>query len=88
MLDEALVERIRTAVREHASPRHVPDEVVAVPAVPRTSTGKKLEVPLKRMAQGVPMERALNLGSVDDPEAVQWFARLFAERASGPARAT
>ena len=81
-LDEALVTRIKGVVREQASPRHVPDEVVAVPAVPHTSTGKKLEVPLKRMAQGVPLEKALTLGSVDDPEAVRWFADLLAARAS------
>jgi len=79
-LDDALVDRIRAVVREQASPRHVPDEVIAVPAVPHTSTGKKLEVPLKRMAQGVALDRALNLGSVDDPEAVHWFARFFADR--------
>ncbi len=79
-LDDALVQRVRTAVREQASPRHVPDEVIAVPAVPHTATGKKLEVPLKRMAQGLPVERALNLGAVDAPEAVQWFAELFAAR--------
>ncbi len=81
-LDDALVERIRTAVREQASPRHVPDEVVAVPAVPHTATGKKLEVPLKRIAQGVPVERALNLGSVDDPVAVQWFVEHLGARAA------
>lgn len=80
-LDDALTARIATAVREKASPRHVPDEVVAVPGIPHTSTGKKLEVPLKRMAQGVPVAQALNLGAVDDPEAVAWFGRYFAERA-------
>jgi acyl-coenzyme A synthetase/AMP-(fatty) acid ligase len=58
-LDDALVGRIRARVREHASPRHVPDEVVAVPAIPHTATGKKLEVPLKRIAQGVEVDRAL-----------------------------
>ncbi len=79
-LDDALVERVRAAVREHASPRHVPDEVVAVRAVPHTATGKKLEVPLKRIAQGVPVDRALNLGAVDDPEAVAEFAALLTRR--------
>jgi len=81
-LDDDLVARVKAAVREQASPRHVPDEVVAVPAVPHTTTGKKLEVPLKRMAQGVPLDKALTLGAVDDPEAVRWFADLLAERAS------
>ena len=77
VLDEQLTARITTAVRDKASPRHVPDEVIAVPAIPHTSTGKKLEVPLKRIAQGVAVERALNLGSVDDPAAVQWFVDYF-----------
>ena len=79
-LDEALVARLKTVVREQASPRHVPDEVIAVPAVPHTATGKKLEVPLKRIAQGVPVDKALNLGAVDDPDAVRWFVDLLSRR--------
>ncbi|MDL4812680.1 acetoacetate--CoA ligase [Actinomadura opuntiae] len=79
-LDDHLTARIRSAVREHASPRHVPDEVLAAPAIPHTFTGKKLEVPIKRIAQGVPPERACNIDSVDDPEALSWFAALTARR--------
>jgi len=79
-LDDALIDRLKTKVRDHASPRHVPDEVIAVPAIPHTATGKKLEVPLKRIAQGTPVEGALNLGAVDDPDAVQWFVEYFAQR--------
>ena len=79
-LDDALVARIKARVRDEASPRHVPDEVIAIPAVPHTSTGKKLEVPLKRIAQGVPVEKALNLGSVDDPEAIRWFVDYLGSR--------
>jgi acetoacetyl-CoA synthetase len=79
-LDDDLVARVKATVREQASPRHVPDEVIAVPAVPHTMTGKKLEVPLKRIVQGVPLERAVNLGGVDDPDAVRWFERLARER--------
>ena len=82
VLDEALVERVKQTVREQASPRHVPDEVVQVPAIPHTSTGKKLEVPLKRLAQGMPLERALTLGSVDDPEAVHWFVAHLRSRSA------
>ncbi|MCU1693035.1 MAG: acetoacetyl-CoA synthase [Frankiales bacterium] len=84
-LDDDLVARIRQRVREQASPRHVPDEVVQVPAVPRTATGKKLEVPLKRMAQGVPVDQALNLGSVGDPSSVEWFVGYLAGRGAGEA---
>ncbi len=86
-LDAPLADRIRKAVREQASPRHVPDEIIAAPGIPHTATGKKLEVPLKRMAQGLPLERALALGAVDDPSVVRWFAARFAERTGGePAR--
>src|ERR1700737_818874 len=44
--------RIRAAIREMASPRHVPDEIIPIAAVPRTRTGKKLDVPIKRLMQG------------------------------------
>ncbi len=79
-LDDALVDRIRDAVRSQASPRHVPDEVLAVPAIPHTTTGKKLEVPVKRILMGTPVEQACKLDAVDDPAAVRWFADLAARR--------
>ncbi|SDY43615.1 acetoacetyl-CoA synthetase [Geodermatophilus africanus] len=79
-LTDELQARIRDAIRRQASPRHVPDEVLAVPAVPHTRTGKRLEVPLKRLFQGADPARALNLGAVDDPTAVEHYVRLAAER--------
>ncbi|SDF90834.1 acetoacetate--CoA ligase [Klenkia brasiliensis] len=79
-LTGALVAEIREAVKREASPRHVPDEVVVVPGVPHTRTGKRLEVPLKRLFQGVPPEKALNLGAVDDAEVVQHYVQLAQER--------
>ena len=79
-LTDALVAEIRDAVRTNASPRHVPDEVLVVPGVPHTRTGKRLEVPLKRLFQGVPPEKALNLGAVDDAEVVAHYVGLAAER--------
>ncbi|WNV75446.1 acetoacetate--CoA ligase [Geodermatophilus sp. DSM 44513] len=81
-LTEELVIRIRDAIRRQASPRHVPDEVLVVPAVPHTRTGKRLEVPLKRLFQGVDPARAVNVGAVDDPSAVEHYVRLAAERAA------
>ncbi|UYP18031.1 acetoacetate--CoA ligase [Rhodococcus sp. Z13] len=72
-LDEDLKERIRAAVREHASPRHVPDEIVAAPGVPHTRTGKKLEVPLKRILQGADPERAVDRTAIDAPELLDWY---------------
>ena len=52
VLDDALRDRIRAAIRAQLSPRHVPDEVIAVPGVPHTLTGKRIEVPVKRLLQG------------------------------------
>ncbi|MGY1590650.1 acetoacetate--CoA ligase [Geodermatophilus sp. SYSU D00708] len=71
---------IKDAIRRQASPRHVPDEVIAVPGVPHTRTGKRLEVPLKRLFQGVDPARALNVGAVDDPAAVEHYVALAQER--------
>jgi acetoacetyl-CoA synthetase len=82
---EALEAAVRRIVREQLSPRHVPDEVVAVPAIPRTLTGKKLEVPIKRILQGVPPEQAAAMGSVDRPDALEWFASFAARRRAQPA---
>ncbi|WP_053710714.1 acetoacetate--CoA ligase [Streptomyces sp. NRRL B-3648] len=79
-LDDALREKIRDAIRTGASPRHVPDEVLAVPAIPHTRTGKKLEVPVKRLLQGAPPEQVLNPSAVDDPDLIAYFAGLGAER--------
>jgi acetoacetyl-CoA synthetase len=72
-LTDDLKERIRAAVREHASPRHVPDEIVAAPGVPHTRTGKKLEVPLKRILQGADPARAVDRTAIDDPDLLDWY---------------
>ena len=81
-LTDELAGTIRTAIREQASPRHVPDEIIAVPGVPHTRTGKRLEVPLKRLFQGADQAKAVSLGTVDDPAAVEYYARLARERAA------
>ncbi len=81
-LDDALRARITTAIRTQASPRHVPDDVIAVPAIPHTRTGKKLEVPVKRLLQGTPLEHVAGRDAVDDPDLLASFAR-YAPVASG-----
>ncbi|HEY0485352.1 MAG TPA: acetoacetate--CoA ligase [Mycobacteriales bacterium] len=82
VLDEALVAEIKAQIRAEASPRHVPDEILEIPAVPHTRTGKKLEVPVKRLLQGAPPEKVVNPGSVDDPALLDHFTALAAERAA------
>lgn len=75
-LDDALRERIRTVIREQASPRHVPDEIVAAPGIPHTRTGKKLEVPIKRLFQGGDAHAIVDRSAVDDADLIDWFARF------------
>ncbi|MEU3615122.1 acetoacetate--CoA ligase [Streptomyces sp. NPDC006872] len=84
-LDDALREKIRDAVRTGASPRHVPDEILEVPGIPHTRTGKKLEVPVKRLLQGAPVDQVVDPAAVDAPELVDHYARLGAERRAGSA---
>ncbi|MEU9431159.1 acetoacetate--CoA ligase [Streptomyces sp. NPDC048252] len=79
-LDDVLRDRIRDAIRTGVSPRHVPDEILEVPAIPHTRTGKKLEVPVKRLLQGAPAEQVINPAAVDVPELIAHFVRLGADR--------
>jgi acetoacetyl-CoA synthetase len=78
-LDDALRERIITALRTNLSPRHVPDSITAVRAIPRTLTGKKLELPVKRLFLGVPLQEVASLGATLDPQALEDFAHLAQE---------
>jgi len=75
-LDNALVKAIRAVVRQELSPRHVPDEIHAIATVPRTLSGKKLEVPVKRILTGVPLERAVSEGALANPEAIHEVVAL------------
>ena len=75
-LDDDLRTRINTALRSELSPRHVPDRIEAVPAVPRTLSGKKLEVPVKRILTGTPVDDAASRGSLADPTSLDHFAAL------------
>jgi acetoacetyl-CoA synthetase len=75
-LDEALVEEIRRRVREDCSPRHVPSEIQAIAEVPRTLSGKVLEVPVKRILMGEPPERVASRESLANPAALDHFVAL------------
>jgi len=78
-LDDALKARIRDKIRSNLSPHHVPDDVFVVPEVPRTLNGKKLEVPVKKLFMGAPMEKAISVDSMSNPQAMQYFVE-FASR--------
>jgi acetoacetyl-CoA synthetase len=77
-LDDELRREIARRVRERCSPRHVPDEVYAIAAVPRTLSGKALEVPVKRILMGTPPQKAASRDSLANPEALDWFVELAA----------
>ncbi len=79
-LDPALKGRINGAIRAALSQRHVPDEIIAAPAIPRTLTGKKMEVPVKRLLLGRPMAEVAAAGATADPAALGWFAAFAAKR--------
>jgi acetoacetyl-CoA synthetase len=73
-LNEDLAAAIKTRIREDCSPRHVPNDIVAIPEVPRTLSGKVVEVPVKSILMGIPVEQAASRGSVANPSALDWFA--------------
>ncbi len=75
-LDDALRKEIARRVRERCSPRHVPDEVFQIAEVPRTLSGKVLEVPVKRILMGTPPEQAASRDSLANPAALDWFVEL------------
>jgi acetoacetyl-CoA synthetase len=72
-LDDELRRTIAAAVRDRLSPRHVPDEIRSVPAIPRTLSGKKLEVPIKRLLGGAPVESVVRRETLADPSALDAF---------------
>jgi len=72
-LDDALTARINGEIRSSLSGRHVPDAIVVVPAIPRTLTGKKMEVPVKRLLSGRSLEEVAAPGAVADPMALDFF---------------
>ena len=80
-LDDALRDRIKQTIREQLSPRHVPDEIIEVPGVPHTLTGKRIEVPVKRLLQGTPLDKAVNPGSVDNLDLLRFYEDLARKRA-------
>ena len=81
-LDDELRARIARELRTALSPRHVPDEIHQVRAVPRTLSAKKLEVPVKKILTGTPVERAAATGALANPESLQAFAEFARGRAA------
>jgi len=75
-LTDELRERIANTIRTEVSPRHVPDEIIAAPGVPHTRTGKKLEVPIKKLFGGADPAKVVERSAVDNPDLLDWYAAL------------
>ncbi|ODQ85118.1 acetoacetate--CoA ligase [Mycolicibacterium holsaticum] len=75
-LSDELRDRINNTIRAEVSPRHVPDEIIVAPGVPHTRTGKKLEVPIKKLFGGADPAKVVERSAVDDPALLDWYANL------------
>jgi acetoacetyl-CoA synthetase len=73
VLDNALIRRVRTTLRQQYTSNHVPDKIYQVPAIPMTLTGKKMEVPIRRILMGADPAKAINRHAMAKPEALTWF---------------
>lgn len=73
-------ESIIAAIRLNLSPRYLPDEIIAMRAIPHTQTGKKLEIPVKRLIQGIPLTNVADLGAVDDIALMEEYAYFAQQR--------
>jgi acetoacetyl-CoA synthetase len=79
VLDAALKARIADEIRSKASARHVPNEVYAVDEIPRTLTGKKMEVPVRKLLLGMPREKVASADSMANPASLEFFVGLAAQ---------
>ena len=81
-LDDAMVARIKAAVRAALSPRHVPNQVFQVAAIPRTLSGKKMELPVKKLLMGADPDAVLKRDAMANADSVAWFVELARRRAA------
>jgi acetoacetyl-CoA synthetase len=83
-LDDELAAQIKRRIREDCSPRHVPNEIRQITEVPRTLSGKVLEVPVKRILMGTPPEQAASIESLANPRSLEYFVALAREMGVEP----
>ncbi len=79
-LDDKLIASIKDQLRRNVSPHHVPDEILVIQDVPRTLSGKKLEVPVKKLLLGFPIEKAISMDAMGNPDSIKYFIE-FASKA-------
>jgi acetoacetyl-CoA synthetase len=79
-LDQEVRSIVNSTIKKEYSPRHVPDEIIEVPDIPYTISGKKTETPVKKVLMGKDISKVVNEGSLRNPDSMKFFARLAAER--------
>jgi acetoacetyl-CoA synthetase len=80
--DDAMKGRINGAIRTALSPRFVPDAIFQVPEIPRTLSGKKQELPIKKLLLGQPIEKVVNRDAMANPQCLEWYVEFARKRAS------
>jgi acetoacetyl-CoA synthetase len=83
VLDEVLAKRIRDEIRTALSPRHMPSEIVQVRAIPRTLSGKKMELPVKKLLLGADPAKVMNRDAMANADCVDWYVEFARRRAAG-----
>jgi acetoacetyl-CoA synthetase len=79
-LDVGLEQAIRGRIRSQLSARHVPDQIVVAPEIPRTLTGKKMELPIKNLLLGMPIEKIANPDAMSNPACLTWYQHYAGRR--------
>jgi len=75
-LAEELQKKINQKIRDEVSPRHIPDDIFVVSEIPRTLTGKKMEIPIRKILSGILVEKAASLDAMSNPESIKYFVNL------------
>jgi acetoacetyl-CoA synthetase len=83
VLDPPLEQRLRLAIKVALSPRHVPNDIFQVTAIPRTLSGKKMELPVKKLLMGADPAKVLNPDAMANASCVDWFVALARQRSAG-----
>ena len=81
VLDSAMKDKLNNAIKTALSPRFVPNEIFHVSEIPRTLTGKKQELPVKKLLLGQPLEKVVNKDAMANPDSLDWFVQFAKQRA-------
>jgi acetoacetyl-CoA synthetase len=84
VLDSAMKDKLNNAIKTALSPRFVPNEIFQVAEIPRTLTGKKQELPVKKLLLGQPLEKVVNKDAMANPASLDWFVAFAKKRAVTP----